>query len=957
MALSDNSDDLIISISTDLATVKRSLNKLVSDVGQASSGIEKQFAATGKAINASMSTSMQKQIDQMVGVGTKGAKEWNGVLADQGKELERLRAQYSPLFATISSYKKSIEDIRRAHAVGAISADEMAAAISRERQASLASIAAIKARQSALSATKVQVDPTQTADYAAELERLRGKFDPLYAAMQRHKSALAEIAKAEQMGAISASQATSARTAETASYNAQVGKLNDLAAAKKRAAENVGAGKDSSLDRSADIAAYGKELDALRAKFNPVFAVISQYKANIAEIRQAGAVGAIGIEEMTAALSRERQAALNSIAAIKGRNTAIAETAKSSKSGNSSHYTSNIAAQFQDIGVTAAGGMSPLQIALQQGTQLSAVFNDMKSNGQSAGSALAGAFASIVSPVSLVTIGLVAASAAAIQYFSGLLSKDEEAAKVLKEQAQLISAVAERWGETIPALREYADQLRRAQEGVDLRDGVKIINENTLVSVKKQIADASVGMADLVTQLQSAGEEAEVIKRLQQAFGDFTKAANEGKLETADVERVQTALADAINSSGIPAVSAFAAMFKDLSGAALTAAGSVQSANDAAARSSDITTWRSYNKDTRKLGLDDQTNDGPIQGLEFSTPEDGPMPTSRPLIELEGTPWIPKAKAVSAPKKTAEDRFTADMQAMSDRTAALKQEIELVGQSNEEQVKRRAALDLEQKALADLREEARKNGEKDLESITLSQDKIKAINSEAAAYAAQVQVLHDVQEAQQNAENAAREFYDTAKSGFADVVTGAESLSDALSNLVKKLGDLALNSAFDSLFKGATGSGGWLTNLFGGGSTDLSKYTGMTGLFADGGYTGAGGKYEPAGVVHKGEYVFDADSVRKAGGPAGLDAMRRRLKGYANGGYVGPRVPHIPDVSSMAASKSSTMQISINPVIDNRGASVEAVARQEQAMNNLQKTLPTQIINAIRDARARGVKV
>lgn len=32
----------------------------------------------------------------------------------------------------------------------------------------------------------------------------------------------------------------------------------------------------------------------------------------------------------------------------------------------------NIAAQFQDIGVTAVGGMSPLLIALQQGTQLSA---------------------------------------------------------------------------------------------------------------------------------------------------------------------------------------------------------------------------------------------------------------------------------------------------------------------------------------------------------------------------------------------------------------------------------------------------------------------------------------------------------------------------------------------------------------------------------------------------------
>ena len=34
---------------------------------------------------------------------------------------------------------------------------------------------------------------------------------------------------------------------------------------------------------------------------------------------------------------------------------------------------------------------------------------------------------------------------------------------------------------------------------------------------------------------------------------------------------------------------------------------------------------------------------------------------------------------------------------------------------------------------------------------------------------------------------------------------------------------------------------------------------------ADGGYTGAGGKYEPAGIVHKGEYVFSQEDVQRIG--------------------------------------------------------------------------------------------
>ncbi len=38
-------------------------------------------------------------------------------------------------------------------------------------------------------------------------------------------------------------------------------------------------------------------------------------------------------------------------------------------------------------------------------------------------------------------------------------------------------------------------------------------------------------MADLVSQLQSAGEESTVIKNLQSAFNDFAKAAEEGKAQ------------------------------------------------------------------------------------------------------------------------------------------------------------------------------------------------------------------------------------------------------------------------------------------------------------------------------------------------------------------------------------------------------------------------------------------
>ena len=59
--------------------------------------------------------------------------------------------------------------------------------------------------------------------------------------------------------------------------------------------------------------------------------------------------------------------------------------------------------------------------------------------------------------------------------------------------------------------------------------------------------------------------------------------------------------------------------------------------------------------------------------------------------------------------------------------------------------------------------------------------------------------------------------------------------------------------------------------------------------FANGGYTGAGGKYDPAGIVHKGEVVFSQDDVARWGGVGNVEAMRTG-KGFADGGVVDTKV-------------------------------------------------------------------
>ncbi|WP_017725142.1 tape measure protein [Acinetobacter baumannii] len=47
--------------------------------------------------------------------------------------------------------------------------------------------------------------------------------------------------------------------------------------------------------------------------------------------------------------------------------------------------------------------------------------------------------------------------------------------------------------------------------------------------------------------------------------------------------------------------------------------------------------------------------------------------------------------------------------------------------------------------------------------------------------------------------------------------------------------------------------------------------------FADGGYTGSGGKYEPAGIVHKGEVVWSQEDIKRWGGVGLVENMRKSV--------------------------------------------------------------------------------
>lgn len=112
-------------------------------------------------------------------------------------------------------------------------------------------------------------------------------------------------------------------------------------------------------------------------------------------------------------------------------------------------------------------------------------------------------------------------------------------------------------------------------------------------------------------------------------------------------------------------------------------------------------------------------------------------------------------------------------------------------------------------------------------------------------------------------------------------------------------------------------------------SVGMIAATAVTG-FSEGGYTGNGGKYEPKGVVHGGEFVLRKEVVEQPGMRSYLDQLNQR--GYADGGYVGRSnnfsVPGLSQ-SSATASPSAAPQIHLHIQSDGSGGSVTATEGYE----------------------------
>ncbi|WGJ07519.1 phage tail length tape measure family protein [Brucella intermedia] len=579
--------------------------------------------------------------------------------------------------------------------------------------------------------------------------------------------------------------------------------------------------------------------------------------------------------------------------------------------------TANIAAQFQDIAVSAQMGMGAFQIGLQQGTQLAAVISMMENPLRGLGAA----FMSVVSPVSLLTIGLVSLAAAGLQMVDWP-KRTAQALILLADNLKLIAPYAATaaaglallyapaviggivsliaWlGRLSVAAVTTAATLAAANPGTALIVGFSaaVIAANIFRDELKSIfgrdivADAKNAVNWIIGAFVGGFNGIKAVwGNLPAAVGDMAVQAANATIEAVErmVNFVSEKLTAFINSivRGLNALDEMVGVTPIL-------------------KEVDLTT-------NLKMGRIE--NKWPDQAANAISSVSGAMAAAQTTDYVGGMYSAIESGASAAADKLrelAKGLTDVDDKSKKGRKRRGKTDAEYYQDIIDGADRRIASLLVEQQALG-MTEEAANALRYEQEMLNQAQQHGIELTPKQADYIKMLAgTMAGLESAIQKAQDAINFAKDTTKGFFSDMANGLAngrgwwgSLADAAVNAITKIADALIDSGIDSLF-GGSGFGSLLSGLFGGKSAD--PWSGLR--LASGGYVTGPGSATSDSIpawLSNGEFVMNAKAT-KAFGPW-LQAMNdNKVPGFAYGGPIDGNVVSMPSRSTLPSVREAAV--------------------------------------------------
>lgn len=644
---------------------------------------------------------------------------------------------------------------------------------------------------------------------------------------------------------------------------------------------------------SADV--FTRELDAMRSKFDPVYAASKRYEAALDELNRAHKLGVLNAKQYEVALerlSREMLTLDNAAGAVgKGAGAAAAGL-------------QNVGYQVQDIFVQVGAGTSIYQALGQQLPQLASGFG-----------VLGGAIG-LVAAAAIPLAGYFLTAGEEAQTLGDAIDELEDAVSSYKDAVEAantpLEELIEKYGRAAGAARlllEQTERLAKVQALSEVKSSIDTIGTafedlGEKVRVIEQAVSTGYGLGDpaaaraaeslseqfgitadqarelyrLITDAQTASSLAEQVgamnalstfmesvassgQAVTAEFVNMTVEANKGALSVAEL---QAATEDAeVAGQGLSAAVASIDFSNPISGAQQLGGimgglvGQAQALIERLGAAAQAARQRIQSQVANGNPLDPlgAFNGGQSASTAVQVNAGGTVrtPVIPPIVTGGGGGGRKRSGGGGGGSGRAESPFFGDIE--KDLTN-LQRQLELVGKSNEQVAEARARWEL--------LDEVKRRG------MPVNAELNAQINAQAQQFGRLTGELERAEQSQQQ--------FEQAVDGIADSMAGAlvagESLREGLANVLKGIASDILSSGIRNALAGqfggmgAPGGGGLFgslfSGLFGGSKAPSFDGGGFTGYGSrSGGIDGRGGF--PA-ILHPNETVVDHTRGQSAGG-------------------------------------------------------------------------------------------
>ncbi|WP_123876548.1 phage tail length tape measure family protein [Fuscovulum blasticum] len=417
------------------------------------------------------------------------------------------------------------------------------------------------------------------AEWGSLVQMTRAAIQPMVGEYYALGAAVQQVAAYEEMGALSASEAAQAHdllARQTIALmdrmqaagvtldgtTAAIGRQETMVQQLIAQTTGLNAVSDGTI---ADTLRHGQALDSLRAKYNPLFAASRQYEQDLRDIAEAERLGAISAMEASAARDRAAAAMAPATGQMRGFSGATQQTG---------FYVTQLGYQLNDISMMIAAGQNPFVLMMQQGSQVTQVFQMMRAQGVGLGAALRGTFTAFLSPMSLATMAVIGFGAAAVQWlmssseealtFEEAMNRASEAVGRMQQNSASLSAnglesLRAKYGEVTREIRHMIEAQDRADERAARRALTQASSEFTALAESSYIGSFFVGqneataVANLRNELGATLSEAIALNAALEALknaGSPAEQANAYAMVAAALESIALRSGDASGEVG-----------------------------------------------------------------------------------------------------------------------------------------------------------------------------------------------------------------------------------------------------------------------------------------------------------------------------------------------------------------------------------------------------------------------